>query len=214
MKLKSFYIVGSLAFFNGLALTVVFFLALQGTIGPSTTPPELATAEPTVHPYRAYFPAVLAHRPPEVVTIEPTPASAAGGPPEPSPTVEPSPVSSPVVITHVVQVGENLTQIAQMYDTTMGDIVEANDLEDANTIWVGQVLLIPSSATGAPGEEPTAEPVPTPLPTVGQKIHVVQQGETLSAIARAYGVTVEEIAQANGLDNPNAIFVGQTLVIP
>jgi LysM repeat protein len=29
-----------------------------------------------------------------------------------------------------------------------------------------------------------------------------------------YGVTMDELAQANGLDNPNAISVGQALVIP
>ena len=42
----------------------------------------------------------------------------------------------------------------------------------------------------------------------------MQEGETLSGIARAYDVTAEELAQANGLDDPNAIRVGQALVIP
>lgn len=44
--------------------------------------------------------------------------------------------------------------------------------------------------------------------------HVVQQGETLSTIARDYGVTVEDIMEANQISNPNLIQVGQSLTIP
>jgi LysM repeat protein len=44
--------------------------------------------------------------------------------------------------------------------------------------------------------------------------HVVEKGETLSTIARDYGVTVEEIMEANQLSNANLIQVGQGLIIP
>ena len=44
--------------------------------------------------------------------------------------------------------------------------------------------------------------------------YVVQAGDTLSAIAAAYGTTVAAIAAANRIANPNLIYVGQTLVIP
>lgn len=44
--------------------------------------------------------------------------------------------------------------------------------------------------------------------------HVVQQGETLSAIAKAYGVTAKAIIDANKLKNPNRLSIGQTLFIP
>ena len=43
--------------------------------------------------------------------------------------------------------------------------------------------------------------------------HKVQSGQTLSAIAQAYGVSVEKIKKANGLTN-DVIRVGQTLFIP
>ena len=43
--------------------------------------------------------------------------------------------------------------------------------------------------------------------------HKVQSGQTLSAIAQAYGVSVEKIKKANGLKN-DVIRVGQTLFIP
>jgi lipoprotein-anchoring transpeptidase ErfK/SrfK len=43
---------------------------------------------------------------------------------------------------------------------------------------------------------------------------VVQRGETLAGIAYRYGTTVAAIASANGLRNPNFIWVGQRLRIP
>lgn len=44
--------------------------------------------------------------------------------------------------------------------------------------------------------------------------HTVQRGETLASIASKYGVTVEEIASANNISDPNLIAVGQELFIP
>ncbi len=44
--------------------------------------------------------------------------------------------------------------------------------------------------------------------------HVVQRGENLYRIALRYGTTVNAIVAANGLANPNRIYVGQRLVIP
>ena len=46
------------------------------------------------------------------------------------------------------------------------------------------------------------------------RIHVVRRGENLYRIARAYGTTVQAIAHANRLSNPNYIWVGQRLYIP
>jgi len=51
-------------------------------------------------------------------------------------------------------------------------------------------------------------------PQEGNVVHVVQRGDTLYSIARRYGVNVWTIARANGLVNPNHIYVGQRLVIP
>lgn len=43
--------------------------------------------------------------------------------------------------------------------------------------------------------------------------HYVQRGQTLSGIARYYGVNMWTIAQRNGISNPNRIYAGQTLLI-
>jgi len=58
---------------------------------------------------------------------------------------------------------------------------------------------------------PAAEEFPTSVPTV---THVVQRGETLYAIARQYGTTVDVIVQANNIANPNRVNVGTSLLIP
>ncbi|MCM3588909.1 glycoside hydrolase family 18 protein [Mesobacillus maritimus] len=46
------------------------------------------------------------------------------------------------------------------------------------------------------------------------QIHVIQPGDTLAGIARAYGSTVNDIVEANDIPNPNRLVVGQTVVIP
>jgi len=47
-----------------------------------------------------------------------------------------------------------------------------------------------------------------------QTVHVVQPGENLFRISLRYGVPMASIVQANGITNPNLIFVGQQLTIP
>lgn len=45
-------------------------------------------------------------------------------------------------------------------------------------------------------------------------VHVVHQGDSLAAIAKAYSVSLSELVQNNGIADPNIIYVGQRLVIP
>ena len=58
----------------------------------------------------------------------------------------------------------------------------------------------------------TATPVLTSTAETSQR-YVVQQGDTLFSLARRYGVTVEDIQQANNLADDD-IYVGQQLIIP
>ncbi len=67
----------------------------------------------------------------------------------------------------------------------------------------------------------TPEPLPTattqpvvPTSTPPQKTYVVKQGDTLSSIARQFGVTVDALAQTNHIDNPDQLQIGQKLIIP
>lgn len=46
------------------------------------------------------------------------------------------------------------------------------------------------------------------------QIHVVRQNDSLSGIAMAYSTTTQDLIDANELQNPNQLVIGQTLVIP
>lgn len=48
----------------------------------------------------------------------------------------------------------------------------------------------------------------------GVRHHIVQQGENLYRIGLRYGLTAEQIAQANGIADPNFILINQDLIIP
>jgi LysM repeat protein len=62
-------------------------------------------------------------------------------------------------------------------------------------------------------QQPTAPPVETP-PVPTELRHVVEVGDSLSAIAARYGVSPTEIAAANGITQTNIVRVGQELIIP
>jgi len=58
------------------------------------------------------------------------------------------------------------------------------------------------------------QPAPKPQPAVGpHKEYVVQSGDTLSLVAEAFGTTVKQIREMNGLKNDN-LRVGQKLKVP
>lgn len=75
----------------------------------------------------------------------------------------------------------------------------------------GLPTLTPTLSVAVPTATPT-QILPSPTPTV--VYHVIQPGEALSAIALRYGVSVEDLAAANGIEDPNVIQQGQKLVIP
>ena len=63
---------------------------------------------------------------------------------------------------------------------------------------------------------PTATPTPTatPSPTPETVTHIVQEGDTVSALALEYETTIAAIKLANALDERNTIVVGMRLVVP
>ncbi len=57
-----------------------------------------------------------------------------------------------------------------------------------------------------------AEPIARP--TTGMRIHYVEPGQSLSSIARIYGVTVDDLARENDIADPGQIRAGQELRVP
>lgn len=103
-------------------------------------------------------------------------------------------------VIHTVQRGETLYRIALRYGVTVHALASVNRLSNTSRIYAGQRLVIPTGSSGSPS------------PSSG--VHIVQRGENLYRIALRYGVTYRALAAANGIANPNRVYVGQRLVIP
>lgn len=93
----------------------------------------------------------------------------------PTPTVTPLTTTSFNVVTHTIRSGDTLLAIAQEYDTTVAEIVEANGLTgEDHLLQIGQVLVIASEQPTAVPATPTSTAPPTltwtpiPRPTSGQ----------------------------------------------
>lgn len=117
-------------------------------------------------------------------------------------------------VVHVVQPGENLFRISLRYNVSMGAIAQANGIGNINVIYVGQRLTIPGTTGGTPppadddGGVDSGQDIPAP------STYTVVAGDTLANIARRFNTTVQALVTANGITNPNLIFVGQQLTIP
>lgn len=107
---------------------------------------------------------------------------------------------------HVVARGQTLSEIAKSYGMTTGDLMRLNGISNANIIWIGQQLRVTARVDAvAPGA------VHAPKPAVADDIYVVQAGDTLAEIAAQHQTTVQSLLAANGLPNPNFVWVGQQL---
>ena len=90
--------------------------------------------------------------------------------------------------THTVKAGENLSQIAQRYNTSITEITRLNNIYNPNFIVVGQRIILPSSETTS--------------------TYYVKSGDTLSDIAVELRTTVSKLIQLNGISNPNFLRIG------
>jgi LasA protease len=66
-----------------------------------------------------------------------------------------------------------------------------------------------------PRSTPTPDAIrPTPILRDTAETHIVQIGDTLNGLAKQYGVAMTQIQEANGLQDPNLLGIGQALIIP
>jgi hypothetical protein len=74
----------------------------------------------------------------------------------------------------------------------------------------------PTPSPSASRPVATATPEPTPVPAPTPQTYVIQEGDTLSGIARDNGLTLDELLAANTetIEDPDQIAVGDQIVIP
>jgi LysM repeat protein len=159
-------------------------------------------------------------------TITPSPTNTS------TPTLTPTETATPTLtvtatpsapFSYTVQEGEYLQVIVEKFSLGNDGIplilmlnpysVEGadNSIDPATQIvYPGQAITLPN-----PGMPlPTATPIPPNLPRGTKLDYVVQAGDTLAVIATKFNSTIEDIMTENELEDANAIFAGQTLVIP
>jgi len=152
------------------------------------------------------------------LTSTPTPTSTVTETPSPTPTATHS-----APYTYTVQEGDYLATIAEKENLGpdgVALILLLNPYSEEGAtgsinpatqyVYPGQEILLPE-----PGRElPTSTPIPADLPSGTELSYFIQAGDTLAGIAARFNSTMDAIIEANDLEDPNAIFVGQELIIP
>ena len=116
----------------------------------------------------------------------------------------------------VVREGESLSEIADRYGISVSRLIELNGIRNPDMVEAGSTLRLPggsggsstragrSAGSGGGGGRSMAS---------GGRI-VVQDGDTLSEIASRHGVSMAALIKMNGLDSPDRVEAGRTLVVP
>jgi len=111
-------------------------------------------------------------------------------------------VSTQSDIRYVVRSGDTLSSVALRYNTTVNNLVTLNNISNPNLIYPGEVLIIEEGGTES-----------FEINDLNHVLYTVKRGDTLTSIARRYGVTISEIVGLNQIENPNLIFAGEILKI-
>ena len=104
--------------------------------------------------------------------------------------------------THIVQVGDTITSISNLYSIKKDFIIKLNNLEDENYIYVGQNLKISDPSQGSKLNK-----------DIKNSYHLVQKGESLTEISTKYGLNFKELIEINNLKNPDSLEVGSKLFL-
>ena len=109
---------------------------------------------------------------------------------------------------HKIARGETLGEIGNRYNVSVRLLMAANPGVQPRRLRIGQRLVIPTSAAAR------ANPRSAPrLLQSGRRYHHVAWGESLSVIARRYGVTVADLQRWNGIGNRDVLRAGRRLVV-
>lgn len=101
----------------------------------------------------------------------------------------------------VVKPGETLSEIADRHGVSLTRLMQANGITNPNLVVAGQSLRLPGSSAAGAGSSSGASVT-------------VQPGDTLSDIADRQGISLNQLMQANGINNPDMVVAGQKLVLP
>jgi soluble lytic murein transglycosylase-like protein len=126
-------------------------------------------------------------------------------------------------VSHTVQPGETLWSIAAANNLTTRTVAAFNGLSEDAQVVLGSSIKVPTVAEGASALGGTGAPQATaasaPAATTSGApavlgSYVVRSGDTLGALARNAGVSLDSMAAANGLDPARPLLIGTVLKLP
>ena len=97
---------------------------------------------------------------------------------------------------YIVREGDTLESIARYFNIPATEIIKANSLEEPYILKVNDSLSIPTSVSNI------------------FNYYTIKNGDTLYKIASDNNISVNNLAEINGLDVDEYIYPGQTLLIP
>lgn len=107
--------------------------------------------------------------------------------------------------TYKVRRGDTLEAIARKLGTDIDTLADLNGLKSPYRLMAGEVLKTPG---GGGGERTAARDEDRP------KTYTVERGDTLYGIAKKFGLSVDDLRDANGMSNRSKILRGQKLKLP
>lgn len=105
---------------------------------------------------------------------------------------------------HVVRKGDTLFTIARRHRLTVDELKQLNSLSSSR-LKIGQRLALSGTADAEPAAAPRSR-------ESSGDVHVVRKGDTLQAVARRNGTTVNELKRLNGLRSTR-LKIGQRLAL-
>jgi membrane-bound lytic murein transglycosylase D len=110
---------------------------------------------------------------------------------------------------HKVKRGETISEIADEYGVSQLELLSWNDLDARGRIRIGQRIRVTMPETRAAfATEPLFQD------HASGRTHIVRQGETLKGLAKRYGVSVQALRTANGMNGRETLRTGTALKIP
>lgn len=116
--------------------------------------------------------------------------------------------------TYILQPGDTLEAVAQRYHISVANLAALNGIVNPNNIVIGQVLAVPGPGNNYPGGTVAPTRYPTVVGSSAPGSYTVMPGDNLFRISLKFNVSMAALMQANGLVDPNRIYVGQVLRIP
>ncbi len=111
-------------------------------------------------------------------------------------------------VIHTVVSGENLSTIAQLYNSSQREIITSNRLANPEYLYIGQTLTIPNVSITK-----RTNVVEKNNTNKYNSYHNVSSGESLISISKAYSIPLKQLILINNIKNPNEIKVGQRLYL-